>query len=158
MKSKITSGIPNFWRLLRFFSLDISWWLNFDTAFTLSVKWSRVRFWPSYVAADAAEKLCTLEPFQDFLIKMDMKPRMQLVEISSFYYIVSPSDLPKLWATFSNISKFWFSKKYFSVENWSIFFFEEYLTSSGFHLTPFHSAMHLLLFLLSTSSILEQCL
>ena len=42
------------------FSLDISWWLNFDTAFTLSsVKWSRVRFWPSYVAAVAEEKLCT---------------------------------------------------------------------------------------------------
>ena len=32
---------------------------------------------------------------------------------------MSLSDLPKLWITSSNISKFWFSKSFFSVENWS---------------------------------------
>ena len=31
---------------------------------------------------------------------------------------MSPSDLPKLWTTSLNISKFWFSKLFFSVENW----------------------------------------
>ena len=34
---------------------------------------------------------------------------------------MSPSDLPKLWTASLNISKFWFSKSYFSVENWSNF-------------------------------------
>ena len=45
---------------------------------------------------------------------------------------MSPLDLPKLWTTSSNISKFWFSKSFFSVENWanlsSFFLFGEYWT------------------------------
>ena len=37
-----------------------------------------------------------LESVQDFLIKLDMKPCMHLVEKSIFHLITSSSDLPKL--------------------------------------------------------------
>ena len=42
------------------------------------------------------------------------------------------SDLPKLWTTFSNISKFWCAKSFINVDNWSNLFkkkgVEEYWT------------------------------
>ena len=60
-----------------------------------------------------------LESVQDFLIKLDMKPFMHLVEISIF-----PQDhviirLTKIWSTSSNISKFVLSKSLFCLKNWS---------------------------------------
>ena len=54
-----------------------------------------------------------LESFQDFLIELDMKPRMQIVENEQFF---TKWHLPKLWTTSMNISKF--SKLLFSVQNW----------------------------------------
>ena len=41
--------------------------------------------------------LPSLESVQDFLIKLDMKPCMHLVETSIFAQILSWSDLPILW-------------------------------------------------------------
>ena len=38
-----------------------------------------------------------LDTVQDFLIKLGIKPRSNLLEIGIFHYIMSSSDLPKLW-------------------------------------------------------------
>ena len=57
-----------------------------------------------------------VETVQDFLIKLDIKPPMHILEISNFSL---NNDLPKLWTTLSNISKFWVSKSFFSIKNWS---------------------------------------
>ena len=56
---------------------------------------------------------------QKFFFDLGMKPHMHLVKLSIFSWLMSLSGLPKLWATSSNISKFWFSKLFFIVENWS---------------------------------------
>ena len=56
---------------------------------------------------------------------------MHLVEINIFSLNNVTVRLTWLWKTSSNISKFWFLKSFFSVENWSnlsqFFFCEEYL-------------------------------
>ena len=48
-----------------------------------------------------------LENVQYFLIKLDIKPLMHLLEIRT------SSGLPKLWTTLSKISKVWVSKSFF---------------------------------------------
>ena len=60
------------------------------------------------------------DTIQDFLIELDMKPHLHLVEISilSLNNVTVRLTKIKLWTTSSNISKFWFSKLFFSVENW----------------------------------------
>ena len=45
-----------------------------------------------------------LEPFQDFLIKLDMKPRMHLVEISIFS-LNNHSVLERIWVKGSYLSQ-----------------------------------------------------
>ena len=47
----------------------------------------RTRFYIFYAFSTAlpdTDKACFLESFQDFLIELDMKPRMHLVEINIF--------------------------------------------------------------------------
>ena len=53
-----------------------------------------------------------VESVQGFLIKLDIKPLMHLLELSIFLLNNDLSGLPKLWTTLSKISKFWVSKSY----------------------------------------------
>ena len=56
-----------------------------------------------------------LETVQDFLIKLDIKPLMHLLEISIFSLNNDLLRLTKIMNNLSKISKFWVSKSFFSV-------------------------------------------
>ena len=71
---------------------------------------------------------CLLETVQDFLVKLGIKPLMHLLDITIFSLNNGIVELTKIM---SKISKFWVSKSFFSVKNWSNLskkkFCEEYL-------------------------------
>ena len=60
-----------------------------------------------------------VESFQDFLIELDMKPRMHLVETSIFSLNNVTVRLTKIMNNLLEHLKFWLSKSFFSVKNWS---------------------------------------
>ena len=53
-----------------------------------------------------------LDTVQDFLIKLGIKPRMHLLKIGIFHYIMSLSDLPKLWTPSSKIAVLYFQSHF----------------------------------------------
>ena len=76
---------------------------------------------------------CTVESFQDFLIKLDIKPRMYLVEIRIFSLNNVTVRLTKILNNLLEHLKIRTSKSFFCVKNWSNLsekkkFYEEYST------------------------------